>query len=92
MIGQPTVLALFLQHRDLLRYSSFKAATTRQPAPWTGHSAVPRQAGRNSADGSPQAHGIDSPTLLIRRNDAPAGPYPVFEHVYDALQERSRQL
>jgi Domain of unknown function (DUF5919) len=40
----------------------------------------------------PQARGIDSPTLLIRRNSAPGGLYPIFEQVYDALQERSKQL
>jgi hypothetical protein len=40
----------------------------------------------------PQARGIDSPTLLIRRNSAPGGLYPVFEQVYDAIAERSRQV
>jgi len=40
----------------------------------------------------PQARGIDSPTLLIRRNGAPGGLYPVFEQVYDAIAERSRQV
>ena len=40
----------------------------------------------------PHARGIDSPTLLIRRGDAPGGLYPVFEQVYDSLEERCRQL
>jgi len=40
----------------------------------------------------PQARGIDSPTLLIRRNSIPGGLYPVFEQVYDAMAERSRQI
>jgi hypothetical protein len=40
----------------------------------------------------PRARGIDSPTLLIRRNGAPGGLYPVFEQVYDAMAERSRQI
>ena len=40
----------------------------------------------------PQARGIDSPTLLIRANGAPGGLYPVFEQVYDAIAERSRQI
>ncbi len=40
----------------------------------------------------PKARGIDSPTLLIRRNGAPGGLYPVFEQVYDAIAERSRQV
>jgi len=40
----------------------------------------------------PQARGIDSPTLLMRRNGTPGGLYPVFEQVYDAIAERSRQI
>ena len=40
----------------------------------------------------PQARGIDSPTLLIRRTSSPAGLYPIFEQVYDAIAERSRYL
>ena len=40
----------------------------------------------------PQARGIDPPTMLIRRNDAPGGLFPTFEQVYDSLQERSKQL
>ncbi len=38
----------------------------------------------------PQARGIDSPTLLIRRNGEPGGLYPVFEQVYESIQERSK--
>ncbi len=40
----------------------------------------------------PRARGIDSPTLLMRRNAIPGGLYPVFEQVYDAIAERSRQI
>ena len=40
----------------------------------------------------PHARGVDSPTLLIRRQDAPGGLYPIFEQVYEAIAERSRQL
>jgi hypothetical protein len=40
----------------------------------------------------PQSRGIDSPTLLIRRNGTPGGLYPIFEHVYNAIAERSRYL
>ena len=40
----------------------------------------------------PQARGVDSPTLLIRRTDEPGGLYPVFEQVYEAIQERSKPL
>jgi Domain of unknown function (DUF5919) len=40
----------------------------------------------------PQARGIDSPTLLIRPNGVPGGLYPVFEQVYDAMAQRSRQI
>jgi hypothetical protein len=40
----------------------------------------------------PRARGIDAPTLLIRRNSIPGGLYPVFEQVYDAIAERSRQI
>lgn len=38
----------------------------------------------------PSARGLDSPTLLIRRNSATSGLYPVFEQVYQVLAERSR--
>ena len=40
----------------------------------------------------PKARGIDSPTLLIRRNGTRSGLYPIFEQVYDAMAERSRQI
>jgi hypothetical protein len=40
----------------------------------------------------PQARGIDAPTFLIHRNDAASGLYHVFEQVYEALEERSKQL
>lgn len=40
----------------------------------------------------PHARGIDSPTLLIRRGEAPGGLYPIFEQVYDSLRERCRPL
>ena len=40
----------------------------------------------------PQSRGIDSPTLLIRRDGTPGGLYPIFEQVYDAIAERSRYL
>jgi Domain of unknown function (DUF5919) len=40
----------------------------------------------------PQARGVDSPTLLIRRNNQPGGLYPVFEQVYESIQERSKPL
>jgi hypothetical protein len=40
----------------------------------------------------PHARGIDSPTLLINRGRAPGGLYPIFEQVYDSLQERCRPL
>lgn len=40
----------------------------------------------------PQARGIDSPTLVIRRTDQPGGLYPVFEQVYESIQERSKLL
>jgi hypothetical protein len=40
----------------------------------------------------PQSRGIDSPTLMIRRNGTPGGLYPIFEQVYDAIAERSRYL
>jgi Domain of unknown function (DUF5919) len=40
----------------------------------------------------PQARGVDSPTLLIRRNDQPGGLYPVFAQVYESIQERSKPL
>jgi Domain of unknown function (DUF5919) len=40
----------------------------------------------------PHARGIDSPTLMLRRDDKPGGMYPIFEQVYEAIAERSRQL
>jgi hypothetical protein len=40
----------------------------------------------------PNARGIDSPTLLLRRNASPGGLFPVFEQVYEAIAERSRHL
>lgn len=40
----------------------------------------------------PSARGIDSPTLMIRAISTPGGLYPVFEHVYDAIAERSRPV
>jgi hypothetical protein len=40
----------------------------------------------------PQARGIDSPALLLRRDIAPGGLYPVFEQAYEAIAERSRPL
>jgi hypothetical protein len=40
----------------------------------------------------PQARGIDAPVLLMRRNGAPGSLYPVFEQVYEAIAERSRQI
>jgi hypothetical protein len=40
----------------------------------------------------PQSRGIDSPTLLIRRDGTPGGLYPIFEQVYGAIAERSRYL
>jgi hypothetical protein len=40
----------------------------------------------------PNARGIDSPTLLLRRDDRPGGIYPIFEQLYEAVAERSRQL
>ncbi len=40
----------------------------------------------------PQARGIDAPVLLMRRNGTPGGLYPVFEQVYEAIAERSRQV
>ncbi len=40
----------------------------------------------------PRARGIDAPVLLMRRNGAPGGMYPVFEQVYEAIAERSRQV
>jgi Domain of unknown function (DUF5919) len=40
----------------------------------------------------PNARGIDSPTLLLRRDDRPGGMYPIFEQLYEAVAERSRQL
>ena len=40
----------------------------------------------------PRARGVESPTLLIRATGGPAGLYPVFEQVYEALAERSRPL
>ena len=40
----------------------------------------------------PQARGIDSPTLVMRRDDKPGGLYAVFEQVYESIQERSKPL
>jgi hypothetical protein len=40
----------------------------------------------------PRARGIDSPTLLLRRNGTPSGLYPVFEQVYAAIEDRSTPL
>jgi Domain of unknown function (DUF5919) len=40
----------------------------------------------------PQARGVDSPTLLIRRQSASGGLYPIFEQVYEAIAERSREI
>ena len=40
----------------------------------------------------PQARGVESPTLLIRSTSEPGGLYPVFEQVYQFLEERSRPL
>lgn len=40
----------------------------------------------------PNARGIESPTLLLRRDGKPGGIYPIFEQVYEAVAERSRQL
>ena len=40
----------------------------------------------------PEARGVDSPTIVIRRKWAEAGLYPVFEQVYNSLWERGRRL
>jgi hypothetical protein len=40
----------------------------------------------------PHARGIDSPTLLLRHDGKPGGMYPIFEQVYEAVAERSRQI
>jgi hypothetical protein len=40
----------------------------------------------------PSARGIDSPTLVVRAMSPPAGLYPVFEHAYEAIAERSRPV
>ena len=40
----------------------------------------------------PQARGIDSPTIMLRRNEPAEGLYPIFEQVYEAIAERSRPL
>jgi Domain of unknown function (DUF5919) len=40
----------------------------------------------------PQARGVDSPTLLIRRQPGSDGLYPIFEQVYEAIAERSREI
>lgn len=40
----------------------------------------------------PQARGIESPTLLLRRTSGLGGLYPVFEQVYDAIAERSKSV
>ena len=40
----------------------------------------------------PQARGVDSPTIMLRRNGSAEGLYPLFEQVYEAIAERSRPL
>ncbi|HLZ09158.1 MAG TPA: DUF5919 domain-containing protein, partial [Chloroflexota bacterium] len=40
----------------------------------------------------PEARGVDSPTLVIRRKWAEAGLYPVFEQVFNSLWKRGRPL
>jgi transcriptional regulator with XRE-family HTH domain len=40
----------------------------------------------------PEARGVDSPTLVIRRKWAQAGLYHVFEQVFNSLWERGRPL
>jgi Domain of unknown function (DUF5919) len=40
----------------------------------------------------PRARGVDSPTLLIRRQEEPGGLYPMFEQIYEAIAERSREI
>jgi hypothetical protein len=37
----------------------------------------------------PHARGIDAPTFLIQRSEAPGGLYPTFEQVYESLREAS---
>jgi hypothetical protein len=40
----------------------------------------------------PQARGVEAPTLLIRSTSEAGGLYPVFEQIYQSLEERSRPL
>jgi hypothetical protein len=40
----------------------------------------------------PQARGVDSPTIMLRRNESAEGLYPIFEQVYEAIAARSRPL
>jgi hypothetical protein len=40
----------------------------------------------------PRARGVDSPTIMLRRNGTAEGLYPIFEQVYAAIAERSRPL
>jgi len=40
----------------------------------------------------PKARGVDSPTMLIRATSSPGGLFAVFEHVYEALAERSKPV
>ena len=40
----------------------------------------------------PRARGVDSPTIMLRRNGSAEGLYPLFEQVYEAIAERSRPL
>jgi hypothetical protein len=40
----------------------------------------------------PRARGVDSPTIMLRRNESAEGLYPIFEQVYEAIAERSRPL
>ncbi|SDI34485.1 hypothetical protein SAMN05421505_14520 [Sinosporangium album] len=40
----------------------------------------------------PQARGVDSPTLLINDSAAADGLFPVFDHVFTSMWERSRPI
>ncbi|MET8044935.1 DUF5919 domain-containing protein [Micromonospora sp. NPDC005215] len=40
----------------------------------------------------PQMRGVDCPTMVIERNAAPSGLYPIFDGMFSSLWERSRQL
>jgi hypothetical protein len=40
----------------------------------------------------PQARGIDSPTIMLSKNDSAEGLYPIFEQVYEAIAQRSKPL